>query len=232
VPPASALWSVTFTFTFSAAAAAVVTPGVIIETTGLADPGPVAQTFFIDDTIKDLFRLDGIITVVDAKHILQHLHEEKTDGAVNESVNQVAFADRVLLNKIDLVSKREVQKIESAIRQINQHVEVIHTSHSKADPKSLLQIKAFEVDRALCFCNFSLDHDFTTVPESQVPSKLFPISSFVTRTTRSILSTSVLSASGLQARSTPTECKPGYLTCWRPRAATFSATKVSWQSKA
>jgi G3E family GTPase len=66
--------------------------GVIVETTGMADPAPVAQTFFVDDEIKELYKLDGIITVVDAKHIMQHLAEEKPDGVENESVEQVCLA--------------------------------------------------------------------------------------------------------------------------------------------
>jgi len=77
---------------------------ILIETTGLADPAPVAQTFFIDPTIKDLYRLDAIITLVDAKHIEQHLDEIKEEGVENESVEQIAFADKILLNKIDLVT--------------------------------------------------------------------------------------------------------------------------------
>merc|ERR1719502_1431518 len=75
--------------------------GIIIETTGMADPAPVAQTFFVDDDVKKFTRLDGIITLVDAKHIEQHLDEEKPEGAENEAVEQVAFADRMLLNKCD-----------------------------------------------------------------------------------------------------------------------------------
>ena len=70
--------------------------GVLIETTGLADPAPVAQTFFVDDEIVDKYKLDGIITVADAKHIIQHLDEEKPEGVENESVEQIAFADRML----------------------------------------------------------------------------------------------------------------------------------------
>ena len=72
---------------------------IIIETTGLADPAPVAQTFFMDEKIKALARIDGILTVVDAKHIIQHLDEEKPEGVENEAVEQVAFADRLLINK-------------------------------------------------------------------------------------------------------------------------------------
>merc|ERR1719281_2054616 len=90
---------------------------VIIETTGLADPAPVAQTFFVDDDIKRMYKLDGICTVVDAKHIVQHLDEEKPEGVENESVEQVAFADRILLNKTDLVpDAAELDAIEAKIR--------------------------------------------------------------------------------------------------------------------
>lgn len=74
--------------------------GIIIETTGLADPAPVAQTFFVDEEVTQLCRLDAIVTVVDAKHIIQHLDEEKPEGVENESVEQIAFADKVLLNKV------------------------------------------------------------------------------------------------------------------------------------
>merc|ERR1719264_2184097 len=73
--------------------------GVLIETTGLADPAPVAQTFFADDYVQQHFRLDGILTLVDAKHVIEHLDDEKPEGVENEAVEQIAFADRILLNK-------------------------------------------------------------------------------------------------------------------------------------
>jgi len=76
---------------------------VLIETTGMADPAPVAQTFFVDEDIQAKYRLDGIVTVVDAAHVERHLDEEKPEGAENESAEQIAFADRVILNKCDLV---------------------------------------------------------------------------------------------------------------------------------
>ena len=81
--------------------------GVLIETTGLADPAPVAQTFFVDENVVSRYKLDGIITVVDAKHLIQHVDEEKPEGVENEAVEQLAFADRIMLNKIDLVSDEE-----------------------------------------------------------------------------------------------------------------------------
>lgn len=86
---------------------------VLIETTGMADPAPVAQTFFVDDDISGKYRLDGIITVVDAAHVEQHLDEEKPEGAENESIEQIAFADRIILNKCDLVGKSSATKTAS-----------------------------------------------------------------------------------------------------------------------
>ena len=93
---------------------------VLIETTGMADPAPVAQTFFVDDDVKAQYRLDGIITVVDAAHIEQHLDKEVAEGAENESVEQIAFADRIILNKCDLVGKSSATKaaIEEQCRDV------------------------------------------------------------------------------------------------------------------
>ena len=93
--------------------------GVLIETTGLADPAPVAQTFFVDDRVSQRYNLDGIVTVVDAKHIIQHLDEEKPEGVENESVEQLAFADRIMLNKIDLVEDELTREVEARIKSIN-----------------------------------------------------------------------------------------------------------------
>merc|ERR1712185_133340 len=77
--------------------------GVIIETTGLADPAPVAQTFFVDEDVRQLYTLDCIVAVCDAKHLEMRLDDEKPEGVENEAVEQLAFADRVPLNKVDLV---------------------------------------------------------------------------------------------------------------------------------
>ena len=123
--------------------------GVLIETTGLADPAPVAQTFFVDDDIVDKYKLDGIITVTDAKHITQHLDEEKPEGVENESVEQIAFADRIMLNKIDLVSDEELREVESKIKSINRFAPIYQTENSIIDPANLINIGSFDLDRTL-----------------------------------------------------------------------------------
>ena len=79
----------------------------LIETTGMVDPAPVAQTFFVDGDMKAMYRLDGIITVVDAAHVEAHLDGEKPEGVENESVEQLAFADRIILNKCNLLKSQD-----------------------------------------------------------------------------------------------------------------------------
>jgi len=130
---------------------------VIIETTGLADPAPVAQTFFMDDEIEKMYRLDGICTVVDARHIMQHLDEEKPEGVENESVEQLAFADRILLNKVDLVEKDKsiknteaaLRKIEARIRAINSAAPIFRCKQSNVNPNEVIGLDAFSLDRVL-----------------------------------------------------------------------------------
>jgi len=123
---------------------------ILIETTGLADPAPIAQTFFTVPELSAKMRLDGIITLVDAKHILQHLLEVKPNGVENEAVEQVAFfADRILLNKIDLVTEQELQNVETKIKAINSGVEIYRTKNAEIALDKILQIRAFDLDKIL-----------------------------------------------------------------------------------
>ena len=123
--------------------------GVLIETTGLADPAPVAQTFFVDERVTERYYLDGIVTVVDAKHIIQHLDEEKPEGIENESVEQLAFADRIMLNKIDLVDEDGLAEVETRIKSINAFAPITRTQNSIIDPNELINIGAFDLERTL-----------------------------------------------------------------------------------
>uniref|UniRef100_A0A0K6S703 CobW/HypB/UreG nucleotide-binding domain-containing protein n=1 Tax=Chromera velia CCMP2878 TaxID=1169474 RepID=A0A0K6S703_9ALVE len=123
---------------------------VLIETTGLADPAPVIQTFFVDDDIEELYDLDGVITVVDAKHIIMRLDEEKPEGVENEANEQIAFADRLLLNKIDLVpEEEELLKIEKRIKEVNSHCDIIRCQNSKVPMDKLLNLNGFNIDKIL-----------------------------------------------------------------------------------
>jgi len=126
--------------------------GVIIETTGLADPAPVAQTFLVDEDIQALYELDAIVTVVDAKHLTARLDDEKPEDVENEAQEQLAFADIVLLNKIDLVpSEKDLKVIEGRIREYNPNVKIIRSEQSRVDWKKLLGVGAFDVKRVLEF---------------------------------------------------------------------------------
>lgn len=116
---------------------------VLIETTGLADPGPVAQTFFTDEEVKESFKLDGIVTVVDAKHVGLHFDDTR------EVREQIGFADVILLNKTDLVSSAELEKIEARIRKMNPMAKVHRTSNSDIDLDKVLNVGGFDLKRAL-----------------------------------------------------------------------------------
>lgn len=103
---------------------------IVIETTGLANPAPIIQTFYIEDVLKDGCVLDGVLTVVDAKNIHLHLDEKKKEGIVNEALEQVAFADRLILNKTDLVEGPELAKLEARLKSINAVAAIRRTERS------------------------------------------------------------------------------------------------------
>lgn len=123
---------------------------LVIETTGMADPAPVAQTFFMDGTCEERFRLDGIVTLVDAKHIEQHLDEVKEEGCVNESQRQLAFADRIILNKIDLVPEEGgLDRVEGRIREVNQFSPIVRCEKAAVSVGNVLNIRAFNLKNLL-----------------------------------------------------------------------------------
>ncbi len=122
---------------------------IVIETTGLADPAPVAQTFFVDEEVSSQLSLDAIVTLVDARHILLHLDEVKDEGVENEALEQIAFADRIVLNKTDLVSPEELAVVERRIRAINSMAEVIPAQYARIDLDQVLGVGAFDLSRVL-----------------------------------------------------------------------------------
>jgi G3E family GTPase len=116
---------------------------ILIETTGMADPGPVAQTFFVDDEMQSKMRLDGIVTLVDAKHVWEHIDDS------DEVKEQIAFADVILLNKIDLVSSEDVDRLEARIKSMNAASKIYRTQNAEIDIEKILHVGGFNLDRAM-----------------------------------------------------------------------------------
>jgi G3E family GTPase len=116
---------------------------ILIETTGLADPAPVAQTFFVDDEVRQRTKLDSIVTVVDAKNFLKRLEDS------HEAAEQVAFADVILINKIDLVSAIEQQQVEARIRSLNPMARIHKTNRCEMPVTDVLDRGAFDLNRIL-----------------------------------------------------------------------------------
>jgi G3E family GTPase len=116
---------------------------VLIETTGLADPAPVVQTFFVDEELREQLALDGVVTVVDARHVALHLDDS------TECQEQIAFADVILLNKTDLVPAGDLAVLEGRIRAMNRFATLQRTTHCRVDAETVVGIRAFDLDRAL-----------------------------------------------------------------------------------
>jgi len=116
---------------------------VIIETTGMANPGPVCQTFFMDDDIADYYRLDAVITVVDAKHGMETLDHQE------EAQKQAGFADRILVSKKDLVTEDEYEALRSRLLRINPRASITPVHFGETDLKALLDISGFNLNTIL-----------------------------------------------------------------------------------
>lgn len=116
---------------------------ILLETTGMADPGPVAQTFFMDDEMQQKLELDAIVTVVDAGHVEQHIDDS------DEVREQIAFADVLLLNKVDLVDEEKLEELERRISGMNAAAKVYRTRDAAVEMESILGVGGFDLDRAL-----------------------------------------------------------------------------------
>jgi G3E family GTPase len=144
--------------------------GIIVETTGLANPAPVAQTFFVDEGVRAKTRLDAIVTVVDAKNLPARL----ADSA--EAAAQIAFADVIVLNKLDLVSGGEADEVERRIRAINPAVRIIRSTRADVPVDEILHQNAFDLARILQF-----DPDFLEQDEHGHTEGLYSVSFAVER---------------------------------------------------
>jgi G3E family GTPase len=129
---------------------------VVIETTGLADPGPVAQTFFVDEDVKARTVLDSVTTVVDAKHVLARLDDSR------EAREQIAFADQIVLNKTDLVSEDELARVEARIRRLNPLAPIHRAERSNVPLSAILGRGGFDLDRIL-----DLEPEFLNPPHGE-----------------------------------------------------------------
>jgi len=127
---------------------------IIVETTGLADPAPVAQTFFVDEDVRAAARLDAVVTVADAKWLAARLRDAP------EAKNQIAFADVIILNKTDLVSPAELREVEARIRAINPYARLIPAQKCAVSIADVLDRRAFDLDRIL-----DIEPEFLTVDE-------------------------------------------------------------------
>jgi G3E family GTPase len=136
---------------------------LLIETTGLADPAPVIQSFFVDEVMAKTTSLDAIITVVDAKHICNHWDS-------SEAQEQIAFADIVLLNKTDLVSAEILHDLQQRIRAINALCRIHHTDHCNIGLDAVLGVKAFDLQNAL-----SIDPEFLNEDAHEHDESVFSI---------------------------------------------------------
>jgi G3E family GTPase len=137
---------------------------ILVETSGLADPTPVAATFFIDNDVARQVRLDAIVTLVDALHAPQHLDDPQLDGMDNQAVEQIVTADRIIVNKTDLASEAQLTELEARIRSINQTAELLRSSYARVDVGRILGIGGFMPapmvlqDEALHECDEHCDH--------------------------------------------------------------------------
>jgi len=116
---------------------------IVIETTGLADPGPVAQTFFVDEDVRARTRLDSVTTVVDAKHVLARLADSR------EAAEQIAFADQIVLNKVDLVDAAALAQVEARLRALNPLAPIHRATRSDVPLDAILGRGGFDLDRIL-----------------------------------------------------------------------------------
>ena len=116
---------------------------IIVETTGLADPGPVAQTFFVDEDVKAKTRLDSVTALVDAKHVMARLDDSK------EAREQVAFADRIILNKVDLVTDAELAEVERRLRRLNPLAPITRATRADVPLDQVLGLGGFDLGRIL-----------------------------------------------------------------------------------
>merc|ERR1719210_1914273 len=112
----------------------------MIETTGMADPVPIVRTFMTSPDLSEELRLDGVIAVADAKHIIARLDDEVEEGKINEAYQQVAFCDKILLNKLDLVSPETAMAVKDRLRNINSYAKILPAVKGRVKMSELIDM--------------------------------------------------------------------------------------------
>jgi G3E family GTPase len=135
---------------------------ILVETSGLADPTPVAQTFFVNDKVMAGTSLDAIVTLVDAKHASRHLE--------HQTVDQIVIADRIIMNKVDLVAEPELASLEAEVRKLNTTAPILRSTHAKVDLENILGIGAFSAQRREIDLD---DHAHSHAPDVETVSFVF-----------------------------------------------------------
>ena len=202
---------------------------IIVETTGLADPAPVAQTFFIDENVGRKTRLDAVVTVADAKWLIERLKDAP------EAKNQIAFADVILINKTDLVSPEELREVEARIRGINRYAKVHKTERAMIPLDAVLGRNAFDLDRILDIEPEFLEgdgHDHRSSITTMI------MATTITMITRLAAASSIITTrrcnrlrSRATSRSTPINSSPGCRSWCRRKARTSCAARASSPSR-
>ena len=202
---------------------------IIVETTGLADPAPVAQTFFVDENVGRRTKLDAVVTVADAKWLNDRLKDAP------EAKNQIAFADVILINKTDLVSAEELDEVEARIRGINPYAKVHKTERAQIPLSEVLGRNAFDLDRILDIEPEFLegdghdhDHDHDHGHDHATTTTTRPITAASSTTTTRRCNRSRCTAT---SRSIPTNFFRGCRTWCRRKARTSCAARASSPSR-
>lgn len=188
---------------------------IMIETTGLADPGPVAQTFFMDDDIQMHLSLDGIVTLVDAKHVWEHFDDS------DEVKEQIAFADVILLNKIDLVSPAQLDELEARIHSMNSAAKIHRTRDAAVEMDRILNLGGFDLNRAL-----DVDPKFL---EPEYPFEWSGVYELPEGKCQLILQNGPDPAMGASFRQAPAATEEGMRALVEPAVLTFSSDEVELQ---
>ncbi|OCF43505.1 cytoplasmic protein [Kwoniella heveanensis CBS 569] len=139
---------------------------VMVELTGVADPGPIIRSFWANEEMGDLV-LDGVVCVVDSRNILKQLSEVRPEGEINEAQKQVACADVILLNKLDLVTTEQLRDVEHRVRSINPTLRIHHTTRSRMPLEGMFNLRAFSDPTALASTSTNHDHDHDHVHQHQ-----------------------------------------------------------------